>query len=406
MVVRMPCIGVVLNWRGEPRKSGLYPVHIRIKIGNTARYFNVPLPQKIRKEQWQGKDGNWIKNTHPFAFEINNKIIELKGQINEYIKRTLNFNKPLTVENIIAHLTNKGENKSFLEFMDRYIKRPPEKLEPNTIKKYATTLTHLKKFKREIFFTEIDNTLLRDFSRFMQTDLELGGAATKKYLEAFKKVIRHARRENYISPQQMEFLFDGVKVRVEKAKRTFLDLNEVKRWKAVHFEPDYQYLERDRDLFLFQVYTGYYYKDLLIFTKDHLQMDEEYGHIILGARDKNGNQTIIPLFKFPYAQTILEKYRSRAGDKLVFDKRFLIEEPVYNRHLKEIAKLAGIHKNITNKVARHTNAQLWIRYGAEGAVLSKMMGHTKQETTRNYYDVNLPEIVEGTKRVDFGAMGI
>ena len=49
--------------------------------------------------------------------------------------------------------------------MDRYIKRPPEKLEPNTIKKYATTLTHLKKFKREIFFTEIDNTLLRDFSR-------------------------------------------------------------------------------------------------------------------------------------------------------------------------------------------------------------------------------------------------
>jgi site-specific recombinase XerD len=135
-------------------------------------------------------------------------------------------------------------------------------------------------------------------------------------------------------------------------------------------------------------------------------MDEEYGHVILGARDKNGNQTIIPLFKFPYAQTILERYRSRASDKLVFDKQYLVEEPVYNRNLKEIAKMAGIHKNITNKVARHTNAQLWIRYGAEGAVLSKMMGHTKQETTRNYYDVNLPEIVEGTKRVDFEAMGI
>ncbi|MBL7709156.1 MAG: tyrosine-type recombinase/integrase [Chitinophagaceae bacterium] len=83
-----------------------------------------------------------------------------------------------------------------------------------------------------------------------------------------------------------------------------------------------------------------------------------------------------------------------------------MEEPVYDCNLKEIAKMAGIHKNITNKVARHTNAQLWIRYGAEGAVLSKMMGHTKQETTRNYYDVNLPEIIEGTKRVDFGSMGI
>lgn len=406
MVVRMPCIGVVLNWRNESHKSGLYPVHIRIKIGNTARYYNVPVPQKIRTGQWQGKENNWVKATHPFAFEINNKIIEIISSINEYIKRTLNFNKPLIVENIIAHLTNKGDNKSFLDFMDRYIKRPPEKLELNTIKKYATTLTHLRKFRKHILFAEIDNTLLRDFNRFMQVELELGGAATKKYQEALKKVIRHARRENYISPQQMEFLFDGLNVRVQKAKRTFLDLQEVKKWKALKFSSGQQHLERDRDLFLFQVYTGYYFKDLLIFTKDHLQMDEEYGHIILGARDKNGNQTIIPLFKFPYAQTILEKYRSLKGDKLVFDRQYLVEEPVYNRNLKEIAGMAGIHKNITNKVARHTNAQLWIRYGAEGAVLSKMMGHTKQETTRNYYEVNLPEIVEGTKRVDFGAMGI
>ena len=91
MVVRMPCIGVVLNWRGEPHKSGLYPVHIRIKIGNTARYYNVPIPQKIKQEQWQGKDNGWVKNTHPFSFEINNKIIEIKASINEYIRRTLNI---------------------------------------------------------------------------------------------------------------------------------------------------------------------------------------------------------------------------------------------------------------------------------------------------------------------------
>jgi hypothetical protein len=78
----------------------------------------------------------------------------------------------------------------------------------------------------------------------------------------------------------MEFLFDSLKVRVPKAKRTFLDLAEVKKWKAVTFAENQQYLERDRDLFLFQIYTGYYFKNLLIFTKDHLQMGEEYSHII------------------------------------------------------------------------------------------------------------------------------
>jgi hypothetical protein len=34
------------------------------------------------------------------------------------------------------------------------------------------------------------------------------------------------------------------------------------------------------------------------------------------------------------------------------------------------------------------------------------MGHTKEETRGNYYDVNMSEIIGGTKRVDFESMGI
>jgi site-specific recombinase XerD len=91
---------------------------------------------------------------------------------------------------------------------------------------------------------------------------------------------------------------------------------------------------------------------------------------------------------------------------MVFKSAALIEESVYNRHLKDVAKLAGIGKGVSNKVARHTNAQLWIRYGAERPVLSKMMGHTQEATTKNYYDINIPEIVEGTRRGDFKKPGI
>lgn len=40
------------------------------------------------------------------------------------------------------------------------------------------------------------------------------------------------------------------------------------------------------------------------------------------------------------------------------------------------------------------------------AVLSKMMGHTKERTTQNYFDIDLFEIVEGTKKANFAALGI
>ncbi len=67
-MVSVPLIGVVMNWRNENNKSGLYPIHIRIKQGNLARYHRVPVLQKIREEQWTGKDSGWVKSTPPVCF--------------------------------------------------------------------------------------------------------------------------------------------------------------------------------------------------------------------------------------------------------------------------------------------------------------------------------------------------
>jgi site-specific recombinase XerD len=405
-IMNIPHIAILLNWRNQVNKTGLYSIHIRAKIGEDARYYKIDTPQKIRPEEWSGKEDAWVKSSHPFAFEINNKIIEKKALLHDLIRRSFTFNKTLSFETIEMHLKRKGNSNSFFEYMQNYITNPPEKLEINTLKKYRTCLTHLRKFRKQLFFSDIDNILVKEFYKFMQTTLNLGGGASKKYMESFKKVVRNARKENYLDPAQMEFLFDDVRIKVKKPKRVFLEIPEILKWKSATFPKGKEYLARDRDLFLFQVYTGYYYKDLLIFTKDQLLQDEQYGNIIIGARDKNDNQTIIPLFKFPHASTIIRRYQSSALENRVFDPAVFIEEPAYNRNLKEIARLAGIPKSISNKVARHTNAQLWIRYGAERPIVSKMMGHTKEQTTENYYDVNIPEIIEGTKRVDFRKLGI
>src|SRR5580692_12730772 len=100
--------------------------------------------------------------------------------------------------------------------------------------------------------------------------------------------------------------------------------------------------------FLLQTYTGYYYNDLEAFNKDQLLMDAEYGYFILGERDKNGNDTIIPLFKFPNAQAILEKYISLDPHAQVFKRSCFIEIQAYNRNLKKVATKAGITKALSN----------------------------------------------------------
>ncbi len=85
-----------------------------------------------------------------------------------------------------------------------------------------------------------------------------------------------------------------------------------------------------------------------------------------------------------------------------------IEDHAYNRLLKEIArsKILDWKRKVFNKLARNTNAQLYIRYGINRPVVSRMLGHDKEETTSTYYDVNILEIIEGTKHLDFIKLGI
>ena len=402
----IPQVAVVFNWRSEENKSGVYSIHLRVTLDRVARYYRIEVPRKVAPAQWSGAEDAWVKTGHLFAFEINQKIREKKAVVLDLVKRSYNYNKNLDFATIFAHLRRKGDRHSFYDYMRGFIQHPPERLEENTIKKYQTCLLHLQAFKKQLYFSDIDHQLVKEFHRYLHSTLKLEGATCKKYLEALKRVVRQARRENYLDPAQMEFLFDEVKIKVKKPRRTFLEPDEIKRWKALRLEGTAAYLERDRDLFLFQIYTGYYYKDLLVFDKSQLLRDERYGLLISGARDKNGNGTLIPLFKFPHAAVLLKKYGASPEATTVFDPAVFIEEPAYNRNLKALAKLAGITKAVSNKVARHTNAQLWIRYGADSPLLSKMLGHRKQETTKTYYEVDIPEMVEGTRRVDFTKLGI
>ena len=149
----LPQIAVLLNWRKEVNVSGKYSIHLRITLNRTSRYYTIQVPEKVSYEQWLGQEDFWVKPSHQYAFEINTAIREKKAVIHELVKRSYTFKKSLTLDTIMSHLLQKGDRTSFYEFMDKYIKKPPQKLEPNTLKKYSTALTHLKKVQERTFLS-------------------------------------------------------------------------------------------------------------------------------------------------------------------------------------------------------------------------------------------------------------
>lgn len=403
----MMTVKPVHNWRGKVNEMGRYPIHLRLTLNRKHKYYPITVPLKVAESEWSGKDDMWVKNSHPYGFEINERIKLKKNIVSNTIKRFYNAQRTITFPAIFKELKKSGNTSCFNDYFAEYNKRPTDDVEPGTLKKYNACLDHLNDFNRKIAFTDLTPALIEEFHMYLKKTAKLKGSTMDSYFDAFKKIVGLARKEHFLSKDDAEEMFEDLHIDINKAKRTFLTIEEIKDWKNIKFTIEEMHLKRTRDLFLFQVYTGFYYKDLIGLKKEYLVKDHEVGYLILGERNKNDEQNIIPLFKFPEASKIIDAYGSKdANDPYVFRRDIFIEEPVYNRQLKEISPKANIAKSVSNKVARHSNVQLYIRLGTYKPVISKMVGHNREQTLDAYYRIDIVEVIEKTSHIDIKKLGI
>jgi integrase len=130
-----------------------------------------------------------------------------------------------------------------------------------------------------------------------------------------------------------------------------------------------------RDMFLFQCYTGMAYADMMAFRLDNCRKS---GDVLTysAPRVKTGVWFYIQIL--PKALAIAEKYGGSMPS---------VCNEVFNRKLKDIAKMAGITKKLTTHVGRHTFATWALRNGVPIERLAKMLGHTKITQTQRYAKV-------------------
>lgn len=405
----------LLNYRNAQNLHDAYSIHLRVTIDRIQRYYKIAVPQKVTPVQWSGEEDKWVRSNHPYCFEINQKIREKKLIVTDLVKRFYTQNKTITFYALDRELNKRGDRSLFNDYVRNYISHPPEhvQLDVVTWEKYNAFAKHLDAFQPKIKFTEIDETLIARFRNYLASlkgrNGKMNPATIKSYFDKFKVILMYAaRKEHLLDVRDLESWLGEVKISIPRKKEgQHLEIGEIQKLRGLEFTPTDKSLERDRDLFLFQVYTGLYYNDLQILRKDQLFTDVELGYYIISERDKNDRPTIIPLYKFPYAKQIIERYRNTdLTNPLLFDAQYFIEVQAYNRNLKLLAKRAEILRTLSNKTGRHTNAQMWIRFGADRPVLSKMLGHEQEQTTQNYYKVNIREVIEGTKSVNFEQYGI
>jgi site-specific recombinase XerD len=352
------------------------------------------LKERIEEKYWTGKVNRWVKENHPHAFELNTLIKKRLDILGKYEYRQKVFGNGISPQGIIEYYHKKADPNVFNEFVDEFMQKSLKGRALATIKKYKTFVKYLHEFNPRLSFSQLNEDLFQSFAIWLGKKGMLG-VTIEKYFDPFKVIVKQAVKEGYL--EKDPFLYSKLEIKLTRSKRIYLELEEITKIRNAKLPTDRDDLENVRKHWLFCFYAGFYYSDLKALTWQNVK-NTDHGYCIMGSRYKNENDYIAPIHKFPNAIEII-KLQQGKDPELVFPEA--ISEQKYNAKLKELAAAAGIEKKLMNKTARHSAIQFWEAQGLETQHTAKMVGHTKESTTKEYYNLSSRDINNRVSKFDF-----
>ena len=368
----------------KKNNKNLIPIYSRVTINgqrielSTKRW--VSISDWDKKKQRPKLINNKLKTLNHYLEYIRNRFYIEHQRLSQTNKRfsaiDLKFaylnikEKGLTVLEVIA-----GHNKD----MKNQI---PENYSEGTLKNYRTLINHLscfikKNFKQEdIDIQKVDSPFIYKLERHLLFNTLCNQNGAMKVMQRFKKITTLSKRKGVIDHDP----FEGYVFSFKRKEIEFLSEDEINRFSNLELSIDSE--KKTKELFLFALYTGLSYADIIALKWHQIHSDEKGSKYIFNKRKKTGETFIVPLLK-PSLKILKNKRETDEG--LIFE---YISNAFLNRLLKKLAIKAHIFKNLTFHIARHSFATtITLNNDVPLITVSKMLGHSNVRTTQIYAKV-------------------
>ena len=201
----------------------------------------------------------------------------------------------------------------------------------------------------------------------------LSDAGVYNYHKCLKALLRRARLFGKIETNPYDLLRGEFK-RGDCENIEFLTWDEMQR--IINLDlPEGSKLEKSRDLFVFQMFTGLSYSDAMAFDFSQYRWNGS-AWVYNGRRVKTGVPFVSQLLQ-PVVE-VLERY----GGQLP-----RMDNADYNHELKTIGLLAQTSLPLHSHLARHTFATWMLSNGVKVENLRRMLGHKNIQQTMRYAKV-------------------
>lgn len=273
---------------------------------------------------------------------------------------------------------------SLYNFMNSVINQLQQMGKVRTSETYRVTMKSFMQFRKgeDILLKDIDSDIMVTYEAYLHSR-GLTKNSSSFYMRILRAVYNRAVDKDLTLNR---YPFKNVYTGVEKTVKRAISLKALKKIKDLDLS-DEPSLDFSRDMFLFSFYTrGMSFIDMAYLKKKDLM-----NGILSYRRRKTGQLLFIKWEKC--MQDIVDKYAADSDDpyllpilKKPFEDNVQYKNILFrtNKHLKQVARMAGISSPLTLYVARHSWASIAKSMNIPISVISEGMGHDSEMTTQIY----------------------
>lgn len=389
-------------------------VPIRMRVNFASKRIEFTIGYRIDAEKWD-TDKQRVRNgctnkLKQSASEINDSLLGYYTEVQEIFKK-FEVEEIMPTPEQIKEAFNalhkpieevkprKSTPNAFYKVFDEFVRDCGRQNDwtDSTYEKFAAVKNHLMNFRDGLTFDFFDEKGLNDYVTYLRDVKEMRNSTIGKQLSFLKWFLRWAFKKGL----HQNNAYDSYKPKLKSTQKKiiFLTWEELNKLREFEIPAAKQALDRVRDVFLFQCFTGLRYSDVF-----NLRRSDIKGDYIEVTTVKTSDSLIIELNK--HSKAILDKYKdvSFEDDKVLP----VITNQKMNDYLKELAELAGIDEpvrqtyyrgneridEVTPKYAllgTHAGRRTFIcnalALGIPPQVVMKWTGHSDYKAMKPYIDI-------------------
>ena len=389
-------------------------VPIRMRVNFASKRIEFTTGYRIDAAKWDS-DKQRVRNgctnkLKQSASEINASLLGYYTEVQEIFKKFEVEEIMPTPEQIkeafnalhnpIEEVTpRKSTSNAFYKVFDEFVRDCGRQNDwtDSTYEKFAAVKNHLMNFRDGLTFDFFDEKGLNDYVTYLRDVKEMRNSTIGKQLSFLKWFLRWAFKKGL----HQNNAYDSYKPKLKSTQKKiiFLTWEELNKLREFEIPAAKQALDRVRDVFLFQCFTGLRYSDVFNLRRSDIKGD----HIEV-TTVKTSDSLIIELNK--HSKAILDKYKDVAFE----DDKVLpvITNQKMNDYLKELAELAGIDELVRQTYYRgneridevtpkyillgtHAGRRTFIcnalALGIPPQVVMKWTGHSDYKAMKPYIDI-------------------